>query len=92
MNVRMTWMNYAALALAVLLVFLAMTSPVFAQSGPTAMDCYSAQYHAASDCDRLASTQVTILITGAGIGPVLQDCYSARFHAASDCDRLSLGQ
>jgi hypothetical protein len=55
--------------------------------GPTSGDCFSAAHHAASDCDRLAST------TQAAIQPAhltARDCFSATYHAASDCDRLAL--
>lgn len=84
-----------ALILALMVGFVGLSAPAFAQgenppaTGPTSSDCFSASFHAASDCDRLASTLVTIPVTGAMLlGPTLQDCYTTRFHAATDCDRL----
>lgn len=69
----------------------------------TTQNCFSDLYHAATDCDRLASgatvIQVAALVraglpdTGAKqLGPSSVDCYSAKFHAASDCDRVASGK
>jgi hypothetical protein len=55
--------------------------------GPTRGDCFSAVYHAASDCDRLASVSPASIQPA---GPTLGNCYSDAYHAASDCDRLAL--
>jgi hypothetical protein len=89
MNVRITWIGFAAIALTAMLIFLTLSTPGFAQSGPTPKDCFSVRYHASADCDRIASSQILIPQTSmAKFGPTLQDCFSARFHAASDCDRL----
>jgi hypothetical protein len=97
-----------ALLLAVLVEFQGRGVPVQAQSGsapsgPTAQDCFSARFHAATDCDRIASgtsviqgaavIQANVPVTGASLfGPGSKDCYSAKYHAASDCDRLASGQ
>lgn len=87
----------AALILTAVFTLLGFRSPVSAQvnasapANPSVSDCFSARHHAASDCDRLASAQLLIPPTGAGlVGPTLLDCYSDRYHAASDCDRLAL--
>ena len=62
-------------------------------AGPTSVDCYSAAYHAASDCDRLASRQIFNASSGRGAnGPVSLNCFSEAYHAATDCDRLALAQ
>jgi hypothetical protein len=83
------WISYTALALAVVLLFSVMPSPVFAQSGLSGKNCYSDQYHAATDCDRLASLNASVPNTGVRFGPLAQDCFSTRYSAASDCDRIS---
>jgi hypothetical protein len=92
--------------LAIFVVFWGNGSPAYAQtenapSGPTTQNCFSAAYHAATDCDRLASGATVVQgadlvrpevpVTGAQ-QPNSTNCYSARFHAASDCDRLASGQ
>ena len=84
-----------ALILALIVTLVGLTVPAFAQeenplaAGPTSSNCFSARFHAASDCDRLASTLATIPVTGAELhGPTTTDCYTTRFHAATDCDRL----
>jgi hypothetical protein len=86
----------AALLLAAIVTFWGIGSAVMAQAGsplptgPTTGDCFTASYHAASDCDRLASGQAIIPPTGVSAYlPTLQNCFTARFHAASDCDRLA---
>jgi hypothetical protein len=53
-------------------------------AGLSAATCYSDIFHAASDCDRLASQVVTV-----SAGPTTLDCFTTAYHAASDCDRLS---
>jgi hypothetical protein len=59
-------------------------------SGPTRASCFSAAYHAASDCDRLESMQVAFASTLRDAnGPNSQNCFSEAYHAASDCDRIA---
>lgn len=82
----------AAILLVVIAALGAYSTPVNAMetrqaTGPTTANCYSDEFHAASDCDRLATTPN---LAAAG-GPSLQDCYSSVFHAASDCDRIASG-
>jgi hypothetical protein len=86
----------AVLLIAALVAFWLGGSPASTQAsniqstGPTTQDCFSARYHAASDCDRLASAHIVIPSTGVILhGPTRRDCFSTRFHAASDCDRLA---
>ena len=58
--------------------------------GPTLKNCYSTEYHAATDCDRLASAPYFIPVTvNPSSGLTTKNCYSAEYHAATDCDRLA---
>jgi len=93
---KVTLIAGAALILAAAAALLGFSSPASAQgdtiplTGPTTGNCFTNSYHAASDCDRLASAQVSIPPTGTGLyGPTMQECYSTRYHAATDCDRLA---
>ena len=76
----------AALILAAIAAFLGVGFPASAQSqeaqpsGPTTADCYSARFHAASDCDRLSTQLVAVPVTGDG--------GTTRYYAASDGDRF----
>jgi hypothetical protein len=85
----------AAVALiAAVLIWMAYGTPVRAADsqqspGPTLANCWSAEFHAASDCDRLASARTFTSIPTPPGGPTLANCWSAEFHAASDCDRLA---
>ena len=56
-------------------------------NGPTTANCYSDLFHAASDCDRLASGITLVSLSPAA--PTANACFSAAYHAASDCDRLA---
>ena len=86
----------AAVIIAAVVALLGVGTPASAQvdnpptTGPTPQDCFSDLFHAASDCDRLASDYVVIPATGASAyGPTITECYTDRFHAATDCDRLA---
>ena len=50
----------------------------------TGANCFSTGFHAASDCDRLASQAIA-----QSVGLATANCYSTAYHAASDCDRLA---
>lgn len=62
----------------------------FLRSNPNLGNCFTANFPAASDCDRLASQQVSqrpaVVILH---GLTLQNCFSGEYHAGSDCDRLA---
>ena len=59
-------------------------------TGPNRANCFSAEYSAASDCDRLAPMQVSLPSTGkVAHGPTSQNCFSDAYHAGTDCDRLA---
>jgi hypothetical protein len=107
-NMRFLRIVSLALLLGVFVRFQGSAVPVQAQSGsapsgPTAQDCFSARFHAAGDCDRIASgvsviegaavIQANVPVTGVNLfGPTSKDCFSAKFHAATDCDRLAVGK
>ncbi len=90
---RMILSFIAALLLAAFAVLWVFGSNANTQTaGPTTQDCYSARFHAATDCDRLTSLTSSIAITGNDLhSPTALECYSARFPAATDCDRLVSG-
>jgi hypothetical protein len=75
----------------------ASSAPIFvtgeAESiGLTSNNCFSTGFHAATDCDRMASAPSLIPVTGSSAyGPTAADCYSSKFQAATDCDRLASG-
>ncbi|RPI86010.1 MAG: hypothetical protein EHM41_09595 [Chloroflexi bacterium] len=84
----------AAILLVVIAALGAYSTPAAAMepnqaAGPTTANCYSGEFHAASDCDRLATGTTYLIVTV--LSPTLQDCYSSVFHAASDCDRIASG-
>lgn len=60
------------------------SAPIAPGTSPSTNDCFSPVYHAASDCDRLASQAIA-----QSVGPTIASCFSAAYHAASDCDRLA---
>ncbi len=58
--------------------------------GLTVKNCFSAAYHSATDCDRLASAPYLNAVTvSSSNGPTAKNCYSAAYFAATDCDRLA---
>jgi hypothetical protein len=52
-------------------------------------NCYSTTFHAATDCDRLASGNTGVGLSTNGVST--SSCFSTAYHAASDCDRLASG-
>ena len=61
--------------------------------GLSVKNCFSAAYHSATDCDRLASAPYLVQVTEkSSNGPTIKNCISAAYHAASDCDRLASAQ
>ncbi len=61
-------------------------------AGPALSNCFSTAYHAADDCDRLASAPFLLQMPGSNsYGPSIKDCFSGEYHAATDCDRDASG-